>query len=125
MPISTDRFEQLGEAGDTDDATPGTNAAAILAFLRDNPDRAYTQSEIAGATDVTRGSVGPTLVRLRERGRVDHRGHYWRVSDHERSVDAAAGHSAATLASREADDETPEMTDWEDHAVDPRDHRDE
>jgi len=125
MPISTDRFEQLGADGDGDGPTPGTNAAAIVAFLRDNPDKAYTQSEIADATDVKAGSVGPTLVRLRERGRVDHRGHYWRVSDHERGVDAAAGQSAAALASREADDETPEMAAWRDHAVDPCEHRDE
>jgi DNA-binding IclR family transcriptional regulator len=125
MPISTDRFEQLGADGDADGPTPGTNAAAILAFLRDNPDKAYTQSEIAGATDVKSGSVGPTLVRLRERGRVDHRGHYWQVSDHERSVGAATSQSAAALASREADDETPEMATWRDQAVDPREHGDE
>jgi hypothetical protein len=125
MPTSTDRFEQLGADGEEDGPTPGTNAAAILAFLRDNPDKAYTQSEIADATDVKAGSVGPTLVRLRERGRVDHRGKYWSVSDHEESVDDAPGHAAATLAAREDDEETPRMAEWQDHAVDPRDHRDD
>lgn len=123
MPISQDRFEELGDDGDG--PTPGTNAAKILEFLRANADKAFTQSEIAAATEVTPGSVGPTLVRLRERGRVDHRGKYWRVSDHDQSVDAATGHAATALAARERDDETPAMDDWQEHAVDPRDHRDE
>ena len=123
MPISTDRFEDIPE--DADEPVPGTNAASILEFLRDNPDRAFTQSEIADATDVKTGSVGPTLVRLRERGRVDHRGTYWRVSDHDRSVDAATGHGSAVAASRETADETPSYEEWQDHAVDPRDVGDE
>lgn len=122
MPISKDRFEELG--GDDDGPTPGTNAAKILEFLRSHPEKAFTQSEIVARTEVKAGSVGPTLVRLRERGRVDHRGKYWRISDHDRSVDAATDHGAAALAARESDEETPEMEEWQDHAVDPREHRD-
>ena len=64
VPISSDRFEALGD--DPDGPTPGTNAAKLLDFLRSNPDKAFTQSELAAETDVTAGSVGPTLVRLRE-----------------------------------------------------------
>jgi hypothetical protein len=123
MPISGDQFERLSEDGDG--PTPGTNAVRILRFLRARPDMAFTQSEIADETGVKPGSVGPTLVRLRERGRVDHRGTYWRVSDHDRSVDAAVGHATDTLADREADGETPSLESWEAHAVDPRDHRDQ
>lgn len=123
MPISKDRFEELGD-GD-DGPTPGTNAAKILKFLRTHPDKAFTQSEIADETNVKVGSVGPTLVRLRERGRVEHRGNYWAVSDHDEGVDAATGHTAATLVARETDEETPKMDEWQEHAVDPRDHRDE
>jgi len=119
MPISTDRFEDIPEDGDG--PAPGTNGATILEFLREYPDKAFTQSEIAEAADVKAGSVGPTLVRLRERGRVDHRGTYWRVSDHERGVDAATGHAAATAAEREGEDETPDYEEWREHAVDPRD----
>lgn len=119
MPIGADRFESISD-GD-DDPTAGSNAAAILRFLREHPDQAFTQSEIADATDVTSGSVGPTLVRLRERGRVDHRGNYWRVSDHDLGVDAAAGHAAKTAASRESGEETPAYEEWQEHAVDPRD----
>lgn len=124
MPISNEQFERM-ETIDTDGPTLGTNAAAILGFLRRHPQQAFTQSEIADATDVTLGSVGPTLVRLRERGRVDHRGTYWRVSDHELSVRAAAGHAADSVRSRETEDEVPAMKRWESHAVDPREHRNE
>ena len=125
MPISKDRFEEIGDNSDGEGPTPGTNAAKILDFLREHSDKAFTQTEIAAETGVKTGSVGPTLVRLRERGRVDHRGKYWRVSDHDQSLDAATGHAAAALADRESDEETPEMAEWQEHAVDPRDHRDE
>ena len=125
MPISNERFEEIGDDGDSSEPTPGTNAAKILDFLRDHPDEAFTQSEIASRTDVKGGSVGPTLVRLRERGRVDHRGIYWRVSDHDRNLDASTGHAAAALAERETDEETPTMASWQQYAVDPRDHRNE
>jgi len=39
------------------------------------------------------GSVGPTLARLHEGGRVDHKGIYWRISDHVRSLDATGAHA--------------------------------
>ena len=111
-------------AGDADDVTPETNAASILGFLREHSDTAFTRSEIAETTPVTAGSVGPTLVRLRERGRVEHRGTYWRVSDHEVNVEVATGQSIETVVSREGDDQTPTMAEWREHAVDPRTHRD-
>ena len=123
MPISKEQFEEMRDAKGRE--TPGTNAAQILDFLRAHPDKAFTQSEIATKTEVKSGSVGPTLVRLRERGRVDHRGTYWRISDHDRSLDASTGQAAAVLAERETDEETPVMADWQDHAVDPRSNRDE
>lgn len=121
MPIGRDAFERL--ADDEDRPRPGTNAAKLLSFLRASADKAFTQSELVDATDVTAGSVGPTLVRLRERGRVAHHGNYWRVSDHEESVDAATGHASATLTARETDGETPRLAAWREHAVDPREHR--
>jgi len=118
MPISADQFESI-----TDDSgpTPGTNAHEILSFLDSNPDQAFTQSEIADATSVTQGSVGPTLVRLREAGRVDHKGNYWRVSDHVRSVDAATSHAGDVAASHE--DDPLAYDDWQEYAVDPRQDR--
>ncbi|MEF8787108.1 MAG: MarR family transcriptional regulator [Haloarculaceae archaeon] len=124
MPISSDRFEDIS-SGDSKGPSPGTNAAIVLAFLRDHSDQAFTQSEIAAETDVKTGSVGPTLVRLRERGRVDHRGTYWRISDHDQSVEAATGHASNALAQRESDDEIPSYEDWQEYAVDPRTSDDE
>lgn len=116
MPISSDQFDRLSE---NREPTPGTNADRILEFLRANPDTAFTRSEISEATDVKRGSVGPTLVRLRERGRVDHRGNYWRVSDQEQATEAAASHASKTAASHEQ--ESPSYEAWQTYAVDPRD----
>ncbi|QGN07412.1 MarR family transcriptional regulator [Halorhabdus sp. CBA1104] len=124
MPISKDRFQDLSD-DETGGPRPGTNAATILDFLRENPEKAFTQSDIAAATDVKTGSIGPTLVRLRERGRVDHRGTYWRVSDHDRSVEAATDHAGASLADRERDGETPSYDEWQAYAVDPREESDE
>lgn len=118
MPISADRFEDIPDDGDV--PSPETNAGAILAFLRDNPEKAFTRGEIASETDIKEGSVGPTLVRLRERGRVDHRGSYWRVSDHEASVNTATMHTTAAIAAHEDDGETPSYNEWQEHAIDPR-----
>lgn len=116
MPISADRFESMREPDDG--PAPGTNAHEVLSFLEEHADEAFTQSEIADATEIATGSVGPTLTRLREDGRVDHKGIYWRISDHARSLDAAGAHAGATAASRE--DEPPAYDDWQEHAVDPR-----
>jgi transcription initiation factor IIE alpha subunit len=119
MPISADRFEEIdNEEGQP---RPETNAARILEFLEEHAHEAFTQTEIAEATKVKRGSVGPTLVRLRERGRVDHRGQYWRISDHDRSVDAATIHASEVAASHE---EAPfEYDEWQQYAADPREQR--
>ncbi|MFB6194461.1 MAG: MarR family transcriptional regulator [Halobaculum sp.] len=113
MPISGDQFERL-EEGESDDP-----ARAILGFLREHSDEAYTGAEIAEATELSEETVGAQLGRLHERGRVDHRGEYWRVSDHERAVDAAAALTTQTVDTRE--EEPPSYNDWQEYAVDPRD----
>jgi len=119
MPISADRFEKIDDSEGK--PRPETNAATILEFLEENANEAFTQTEIAEATEVTRGSVGPTLVRLRERGRVDHRGQYWRISNHDRSVDAATAHASDVA---ESHDKVPfEYDEWQQYAVDPREQR--
>ena len=119
MPITKNQFEGLTE-GDNGEPSHQTNREKILSFLRKHPDKAFTQSEIQAETGVKAGSVGPTLVRLREKGRVDHREKYWRVSDYDESLDEAANHSSATLVSRERDEKTPQFEEWQQHAVDPR-----
>lgn len=119
MPISTDRFEEIDDGDQA--PKPGTNAHEILSFLEEHADQAFTQSEIAEANGVNRGSVGPTLVRLRENGRVDHRGTYWRISDHVRSLDAAIGHAGDVAASYE--ETSFEYDEWQEYSVDPRETR--
>ncbi|WP_254824245.1 MarR family transcriptional regulator [Haloglomus halophilum] len=119
MPISADRFDDIDP--DDDGPAPETNARAVLDFLASNPDQAFTQSELVEATGVAQGSIGPTLVRLRERGRVDHRGRYWRISDHERSADAAVSHASEVAASHEG--EPFAYDEWQEHATDPREDR--
>jgi len=123
MPISKAQFEEMEDGGD--ELIGRTSATGILNFLRANPDKAFKLSEIADETDIKIDSVGPTLIRLHNQGRVDHRGKYWRVSDHEQGIDAATNHAATALSSRETDDGTPRMEEWQEHAVAPRDHRDE
>jgi len=125
MPISKDQFEEIDEDESGTKPTPGTNPAKVLDFLRANPSEAFTRSEISEATGIPDGSIGPTLVRLREQGRVDHRGHYWRVSDHEESIGAATNHASSVLEAREDDEETPNMDEWQDNAEDPREKRNE
>lgn len=118
VPIRSDRFEEL----DSESPPPSkTNAHEILSFLEVNADQAFRLSEIAEAIDLDLGVVGSTLVCLREDGRVDHRGTYWRISDHVRSVDAAVEQAAAAAASRESS--SFDREEWRRHAVDPREHR--
>lgn len=119
MPISADRFENIH--GEDEGPSPGTNAYMILSFLSQHADKAFTQGEIAESTGVTAGSVGPTLVRLREQGRLEHKGKYWRISDHVQSLDAAVAHGDAVATSHE--DEPFAYDEWQEHAVDPREQR--
>ena len=119
MPISADHFETIHDEGDG--PSPGTNAYEILSFLNEHADKAFTQGEIAKSTSVTSGSIGSTLVRLHDRGRLEHKGKYWRSSDHVRSLDAAVAHGDAVATSRE--NERSAYDEWQDHAVDPREQR--
>ena len=75
MPIDRDRFEHL--TADALDLAPGTNAYAVVSFLADAPDRAFTRAEVRDGAGIPDGSVGPTLSRLAEEGLVEHRGRYW------------------------------------------------
>jgi hypothetical protein len=119
MPISADRFESIDDEHGR--PNPGTNADEILSFLEQHADKAFTQSEIAEETRVTAGSVGPTLGRLRDRDRVEHKGTYWHVSDHVQSLTAAVSHADAVAASHE--DDPFEYDAWQEYAVDPRETR--
>lgn len=117
MPISTDRFDEIDDHG----PELGMNAHEICSFLEEYAEKAFTQTEIAEQTGVDRGSVGPALVRLREGGRVDCKGIYWRISDHVCSLDASTSHTGAVAASY--GEASFEYDEWQEHAVDPRRNR--
>jgi hypothetical protein len=83
-------------------------------------DEINPSTDASPGNETTRGRTRP-LVRLRESGRVDHRGKYWRISDHKRSLDDAVDHAGAVAASHE--EESFEYEEWMEHAVDPRENR--
>lgn len=94
MPINKRRFEQIGQTG----AAPETNAERIVDFLTQHDEQAFTISEIHDRTNVTKGSVGPTLSRLNERGVVNHRANYWAISDSYVASQEAVGHTSEAAA---------------------------
>lgn len=96
VPISIDRFDE--ESDETLDIQEGTNPHAILTFLAENPQQAFTQTEIHEATNVVRGSVGTTLSRLEDRGLVRHRGRYWAVAEDDRLASYAAQTGASSAS---------------------------
>lgn len=85
MSIDIERFER----DDPEALEELTNAERVLACLARYDDRAWKQGEIAERTGIPRGSIGPVLSRLHERGLVRHKGEYWAITDdRERLSDA-------------------------------------
>lgn len=83
MPVHFDEYEE--HADDIDiSISGGSNAGTIVAFLLDHPDTGFTPTEIAEATDIPEGSVGPTLQRLRRHDLVRHKEPYWAIADDDR-----------------------------------------
>jgi len=113
MPITKQRFEQIGEDG----VTPETNGERIVAFLSENQEQAFRLSEIHEGTGVKKGSVGPTLSRLEERGVVEHRGNYWAISDRYVASQEAAAHTSEA-ASEYDDGEEFDVAAWAAEAED-------
>lgn len=94
MPINIDQFDDGPD--DVLDLQEGTQPARILRFLVTNDDKAFTQTEIHDATDITRGSVGAVLSRLEDRGLVRHRGRYWAIAEDDRIASYAAQRRASS-----------------------------
>lgn len=83
MPVQFDDYDR--EADEVDWVlTEGSNAHTILSFLLDHPETGFTPSEIAEATGLPQGSVGPTLQRLHKRDLVRHKEPYWAISTDDR-----------------------------------------
>jgi len=110
MPLE---FEDYQESTDEEfDWTlrEGSNAHTILAFLAEHPEQGFTPREIHEATGVTRGSVGKTLQRLKERQLVRHAEPYWAIGDEDR-----VGTYLGTVSSMDAIAEregTEEYDEW-------------
>lgn len=81
MPIDRERFEQL--TADALGIAEGSHADAVLSFLAESPDQAFTRGEIRDGAGVPDNSIGPVLSRLREEGLVEHRGRYWTIGPDE------------------------------------------
>lgn len=84
-----------------------------------NADRAFRQREIVAAVDVPKGSVGPTLNRLKEHGLVEHRDRFWAVSDAEHAVASAGLHNVAAVDESDGGFSDAEIGSWMETAVEP------
>ncbi|MCU4742931.1 transcriptional regulator [Halobacteria archaeon AArc-m2/3/4] len=104
MPV---RFDEYVEQADSLEWTPKpeSNARTILSFLFEHPETGFTPSEIATATGIPEGSVGPTLGRLREFDLVRHEEPYWAIGDDDRiAAYEATLQSLATLDDQYGDE---------------------
>jgi len=113
MPIVKDEFDEIDEEIDGLDSA----ADAILDFLIQNQENAYTQSELADETDVPEERIGPALERLKGRASVEQKSEYWRVSDHRLAVRAGTKLTAET-ARKYDDGEEFDIEKWAEYAVD-------
>jgi hypothetical protein len=94
MPISREEFEH--DSADGIPFGPDTQPRTVLQFLAEHPETAYTQTELADATGINRGSLGKVLSRLETHDLVRHRDRYWIIADDDR----LAAVSASTLGMR-------------------------
>ncbi len=109
MPIDADALRD----GDGLSVRPGTNEYALLAFLLQHRDLAYTPKELSDETDIPYGSVYPTLQRLEEKGFVEKVDRYWMAIDDDRIASKAASLvGLRTIAVREDEDEYSQHPDW-------------
>jgi DNA-binding IclR family transcriptional regulator len=96
VPIGRDRIEDEPEA--TLEFAEGTQSYTVLRFLAANDEKAFTQTEIHGRTDIPRSSVGVVLSRLENRGLVRHRRRYWAIAEDDRLATLAAQHGASAAS---------------------------
>ncbi len=125
MPIPADEFQTIDEGVPVIDLASDTTQGKIYSFLLENADKAFRQREIVDAVDVPRGSVGPTLKRLEQRGLVEHRGRYWKIAEAEHAISAAGLLGAGTADEIDGGFSDGEIDEWMETAVDPIDRRDE
>ncbi len=96
MPIGIDEFDE--RPGAVLDIQEGTQPYRILSFLATHDEQAFTQSELAEATGITRGSVGAVLSRLEDRTLVRHKGRYWALGEDDRLAALAAQEESSSAS---------------------------
>lgn len=122
MPIPKDEFQTIDEdESSLLDLSPDTTQGKVYRFLLENADHAFRQREVVDAVDVPKGSVGPTLSRLEERGLVEHRDRFWAIADAEHAVVSAGLHGAATADEIDGGFSDEDIDTWMETAVDPID----
>lgn len=116
MPITEDDFDRISDEG----ARLDDEADSLLDFLIRNSDKAYRKTELAEERNLDPERVDSLLDRLKERGSVERKSNYWRVSDHELAVQAATRLTAET-ARQHDDGESFDVEKWAEYAVDEAD----
>jgi predicted transcriptional regulator len=119
MPVHFDDYESSNA-----DIEVGSNAGQILQFLARSPEKGYRPAEIYEELDFARGSVGPTLNRLKERGLVRHKEPYWAIAVDPEEV-ANLLHVSDAYEMMEARYGEEDFESAMENAVDPREMRDE
>ena len=75
----------------------------------------FTPAELHDQTDITRGSINPTLARLERAGLVRHKGDYWAAEDDDRIAAATASVIGLTAIAETFDDDWyARNEDWSD-----------
>ena len=120
MPISKREFHSIDDESGLD-LSPDTTQGTLYRFLRRHADSAYRQRELIDQVDVPAGSVGPTLSRLESHGLVDHRGHFWSITDERHAVESAVVHSHRTAAELDGGFSDEAIDAWMNAAVEPID----
>lgn len=119
MPVD---FETHEPGNPRVDLTEGTNARRLVEFLLQTPSVGYTPAELAEQTGVPRGSVGPTLHRLKAAGLVRHKEPYWAAAEDDRIAAATAAFiGLETVASDYDDDWYARNEDWDEQLPDLQD----
>lgn len=121
MPITRDEFDSIDDEAEGPglDLSRDTTQGRIYRFLLRNAEKAFRQKEIVEAVDVPKGSVGPTLDRLAERGLLDHRERYWTVADAEHATASAGRLGAASADEIDGGFSDEDVARWMETAVDP------
>jgi DNA-binding transcriptional ArsR family regulator len=116
MPVD---FETHTPGGSRIDLSEGSNAGVILKYLLEHRGVGFTPAELAEATNIPRGSVGPTLQRLEDAGLVRHKEPYWAAAEDDRLAAAAASIvGVEAVADRFSDDWYATNEGWEDDLPD-------